>query len=171
MSLFPPIVVMTLALLSFVPAAQAHGTQAAPADMASVEQKPFGIAGDPRKATRTIKVSMSDRMRFTPNSITVRQGETVKFVVTNRGKVLHEMVIGTMADFKEHAALMKKFPGMEHDEPHMAHVRPGKTGEIAWTFNEPGHFNFACLIAGHFESGMQGKITVLPAKDSKQESK
>lgn len=171
MPLFPPTVVVSFALLSFVLPAQAHGTQTAPADRARAEQKQFGIAGDPKNATRTIKVSMSDRMRFTPNSITVRHGETVKFVVTNRGKVLHEMVIGTMADFKEHAALMKKFPGMEHDEPHMAHVRPGKTGEIAWTFNEPGDFNFACLIAGHFESGMLGKITVLPVKESKQESK
>ena len=60
----------------------------------------------------------------------------------------------------EHAALMQKFPNMEHDEPYMAHVPPGKTGEIVWTFNRAGEFDFACLIAGHYQAGMVGKIVV-----------
>ena len=61
---------------------------------------------------------------------------------------------------KVHAEMMKKHPGMEHDEPYMAHVPPGKTGEIVWTFNRAGTFEFACLMAGHFEAGMIGRITV-----------
>jgi uncharacterized cupredoxin-like copper-binding protein len=55
---------------------------------------------------------------------------------------------------------MIKFPTMEHDEPYMAHVAPGKTGEIIWTFNRAGQFEFACLIAGHYQAGMVGKIMV-----------
>jgi len=124
------------------------------------EQKTFGIAGDPKKVSRTIQVTMSDAMRFDPSAITVKRGETVKFVIENKGQMMHEMVIGTMKELKEHAALMKKFPGMEHDEPYMAHVKPGSTEEIVWQFNPPGEFNFACLIAGHFEAGMVGKVTV-----------
>ena len=78
----------------------------------------------------------------------------------NDGKVMHEMVIGRMKELKEHAELMRKFPNMEHDEPYMAHVAPGKLGEIVWQFTQPGEFHYACLIPGHMEAGMIAKITV-----------
>ena len=71
------------------------------------------------------------------------------------------MVIGTKTDLQEHAALMLKFPNMEHEEPYMAHVAPGKTGEIIWKFNKAGDFDFACLVAGHYQAGMVGKIKVV----------
>jgi uncharacterized cupredoxin-like copper-binding protein len=125
------------------------------------EQKPWGIAGDAKAVKRTIEVSMTDAMRFTPDKIDVKLGETVKFVIRNDGKLLHEYVIGTKKDLDEHAALMAKYPKMEHDEPYMAHVGPGKTGQLIWTFNRAGNFDFACLIAGHYTAGMVGKITVL----------
>jgi uncharacterized cupredoxin-like copper-binding protein len=99
-------------------------------------------------------------MRFTPDSLTLKQGETVKFVVKNSGKIMHEFVLGTMSELKEHSALMKKFPGMEHSEPYMAHVAPGKTETIAWQFTKAGNFNFGCLIPGHFEAGMVGNVAV-----------
>ena len=124
------------------------------------EQKEWGIAGDAKNVKRTIHVSMSDSMRFTPNKIEVKQGETVKIVLKNEGKMLHEMVIGTRKALDEHAALMLKFPGMEHEEPYMAHVPVGKSSEIIWTFNRAGDFDFACLIAGHYQAGMVGKILV-----------
>lgn len=125
------------------------------------EQKEWGIAGDAKAAKRTIEVAMTDNMRFTPDRIEVRQGETVKFVISNKGKVLHEFVIGSKQALDEHAALMMKFPDMEHDEPYMAHVKPGKSGEIVWTFNQAGRFDFACLIAGHYQAGMVGTINVV----------
>jgi uncharacterized cupredoxin-like copper-binding protein len=81
------------------------------------EQKPWGIAGDAKSVKRTVEITMTDTMRFTPDKIDVKQGETIKFVVKNSGKVLHEMVIGTKKDLDEHAAMMVKHPGMEHDEP------------------------------------------------------
>ena len=126
----------------------------------NAEQKNFGIAGDPKKASRTVRLSMTDTMRFNPVHIDVKQGETVKFVVKNDGKLMHEMVIGTMQELKTHAEMMRKHPGMEHDEPYMVHVGPGKTEEIVWHFNRPGEFNFGCLVAGHFEAGMIGKVSV-----------
>ena len=125
-----------------------------------MEQKEWGIAGDAKSVKRTIKISMSDNMRFTPDKIDVKQGETVRISLKNTGKILHEMVIGTKQELDEHAALMLKFPNMEHDEPYMAHIPPGKTGEIIWTFNKAGEFDFACLVAGHYQAGMVGKITV-----------
>ena len=92
--------------------------------------------------------------------IVVNKGDTVRFVVRNDGKVMHEMVIGTMQELKEHAELMRKYPGMEHDEPYMAHVAPGKTGEIVWQFTKAGEFHYACLLPGHMEAGMIAKIIV-----------
>jgi len=129
-------------------------------DASAMEQMTFGIAGDPAAADRTIRIAMDDSMRFTPGLIKVRQGETIRFVVTNKGKIMHEAVIGSMQELKQHSAMMKKFPTMEHEAPYMAHVKPGQSQEIVWTFNQPGDFYFACLIAGHFEAGMVGKITV-----------
>lgn len=124
----------------------------------------FGRPGDPQKVTRTIKVGMDDTMHFSSGHVHARQGDTVKFVVTNQGKIMHEMVIGTMKELKEHAELMKKHPGMEHDEPYMAHVSPGKTETLAWQFTKAGEFYYACLIPGHLEAGMIDKITVEPKK-------
>lgn len=138
---------------------ESHGKKPA-YDYAKAEETAFGKAADPRKAARTIRVSMSDAMRFTPAEITVRRGESVRFVVRNEGKVMHEMVLGTLKDLKEHAELMKKHPGMEHDEPHMAHVAPGKTGEMGWRFTRAGEFFYGCLVPGHFEAGMIGKVLV-----------
>ena len=126
----------------------------------STEEKAFGREGDPRKSTRTVKIDMSDAMRFTPAELAVKQGETVRFEVRNSGKTMHEMVLGTMNELKEHAELMKKHPRMEHDEPYMAHVAPGKTERIVWQFTKPGEFYYGCLIPGHFEAGMIGKVTV-----------
>ncbi len=126
----------------------------------STEEHAFGKQGDPKKATRTIAIDMTDTMRFGPAEITVRQGETVRFVVTNKGKMMHEMVIGTMAELKAHGEMMKKHPGMEHDEPYMAHVGPGKKSEMVWHFTRAGEFHYACLVPGHFEAGMIGKIKV-----------
>ena len=148
--------------------ASAHGDaeHAKTAGPAKKEQKAWGIAGDAKAAKRTIEVSMADNMRFTPEKIEVKQDETVKFVINNKGKTLHEFVIGTQKDLDEHAALMVKFPTMEHSEPYMAHVGSGKTGEILWNFNKPGDFDFACLIAGHYQAGMVGKIKVVAASKS-----
>ena len=127
------------------------------------EQKDWGIAGDAKAVKQTITLSMSDTMRFTPDKIEVKQGDTIKIMLKNTGTQMHELVIGTKKDLDEHAALMVKFPKMEHEEPYMAHVAPGKTGEIIWTFNKPGDFDFACLIAGHYQAGMVGKIKVTAA--------
>jgi len=152
-------------LVAISASAMAHGDEAHAKKAGPVkkEQKDWGIAGDAKSAKRTIEIGMADNMRFTPDSIEVRQGETVKFVVRNTGKVMHEFVIGTKTENDKHAELMIKFPTMEHDEPYMAHVGPGKTGEIVWTFNRPGDFDFACLIAGHYQAGMVGKIKVAAA--------
>jgi uncharacterized cupredoxin-like copper-binding protein len=128
------------------------------------EQVAWGIAGDARAVTRTVELTMSDNMRFTPDRIEVQQGEVVRLVVRNGGALFHEIVIGTKEALARHAALMARFPDMNHGEPYMSHVKPGATGELVWAFNRPGEFDFACLVPGHYEAGMTGKIKVVPAR-------
>jgi len=154
-------ILLAFAALLAVPLVHAHGDSHAPSAAAQpMVETEFGRTGDPEKVSRTVRVTMSDAMRFTPAELTVERGATVKFVVTNSGAALHEMVFGTLADLKAHAELMKKFPGMEHDEPFMAHVAPGKSGEIVWQFTKAGEFHYGCLVPGHFEAGMVGKVVV-----------
>jgi len=180
--------VASLCVLSFLPAsAFAHGgghkkKAVSKPDHVNAEENAFGSAGDPKQAGRAIRIGMDDGMHFVvtasarpdrttdvrtgggaqfpPGDIVVKRGETIRFVVRNDGKAMHEMVIGTMAQLKEHAELMRKFPGMEHDEPYMAHVAPGEEGEIVWKFTRAGEFHYACLVPGHLEAGMIAKIIV-----------
>jgi uncharacterized cupredoxin-like copper-binding protein len=143
----------------------AHGGMLADAHAAPMalikEQKDWGIAGEREQVDRSIEIRMTDHMRFTPDKLQVRLGETIRFVHRNDGQMLHEFVLGTRSELDAHAALMVKFPGMQHDEPYMAHVAPGQVGEIVWTFNRAGEFDFACLIAGHYQAGMVGQISVV----------
>src|SRR5574338_233561 len=124
------------------------------------EQQDWGIAGDEKAVSRTIPIVMTDEMRFMPDQIAVRLGETIRFSHKNRGAVMHEMVIGTPKTLAEHAEMMQRFPEMEHDEPWMTHVAPGGRGQMVWQFNRAGEFQFACLIPGHFQAGMVGTIKV-----------
>ena len=120
----------------------------------------MGQPGVAAKVTRTIEVDMNDAMRFTPSDIAVKKGETVKFIVKNSGKIKHEMVLGSNQELKEHAAMMQKFPEMEHADANQISVDPGKTGQIIWKFSKAGTFDFACLQPGHFEAGMKGQVKV-----------
>ncbi|MBK7062582.1 MAG: cupredoxin family protein [Rubrivivax sp.] len=153
----------TLAAIAGLPA-RAHGDGAHDRSTAPAvkEQKAWGIAGDAGQVRRTVEFVMNDEMRFTPDRLQVTQGETLRLKIRNGGKLLHEFVLGTRAELDAHAALMLKFPNMEHEEPYMVHVQPGGSGHIIWTFNRPGDFDFACLIAGHYQAGMVGKVKVTP---------
>ena len=156
-------VAVSILFLGFLhTAVLAHGTEKHEysAKTTVKEQKPWGIAGDAKQATRKITIKMGDDMRFSPDKLDITQGETVQFTITNAGKLMHEFVIGTKPELDKHALEMIKNPGMEHDEPYMAHVAPGKTGSLVWQFNRAGEFDFACLIAGHYQAGMVGKLLV-----------
>jgi len=120
----------------------------------------FGSYEPGMKESKTITVTMSDSMRFSPEVITVKQGEVVKFEHTNSGAVTHEFVVGTEESLAEHAVMMQKFPNMEHEEPYMTHVSAGESGSTLWKFDKPGEYGFACLVPGHYEAGMKGKIIV-----------
>jgi uncharacterized cupredoxin-like copper-binding protein len=147
-----PFKIAAMALMLSSHLALAHDETAPPAAL--------GKPGNPARVSRTVKIEMQDTMRFTPSRITVKRGETIRFVVANKGKRKHEMVLGSIRQLKEHAALMLKFPDMEHSEPNQLAVEAGKTGELIWQFTRSAKVDFACLQPGHFEAGMVGTVTV-----------
>ena len=119
-----------------------------------------GVAGVAAEVTRTIDVDMADSMTFTPSAIDVQAGETIRFNVKNSGQLLHEMVLGTNDEIVEHHELMKRFPGMEHEDDNSVSLESGETGEIIWKFTKAGTFDIACLQPGHYEAGMKGNVVV-----------
>jgi uncharacterized cupredoxin-like copper-binding protein len=124
------------------------------------EAAAIGKPGQPANARKTVRVEMTDTMRFIPDRIDVKRGGTVRFVIVNTGKIDHEFVLGTAASLREHAEHMKRSPQMKHQSAHHVAVAPGKTKELVWQFTRPGTVEFACLVPGHFEAGMRGRVTV-----------
>jgi uncharacterized cupredoxin-like copper-binding protein len=123
----------------------------------------YGKAGDPKKPARVVSVVMAEKdgkMSFIPDRIEVRRGEQVKFALRNNGELDHELVLATLEENLKHAIEMQKNPDMEHDDPNAKRLAPKKTGEIVWQFTKAGEFDFSCLIPGHREAGMTGKIIV-----------
>jgi uncharacterized cupredoxin-like copper-binding protein len=122
-----------------------------------------GQPGDPQKPSRTVKVSMLEdgkRMLFDPPSIEVRPGEQIRFVLFNEGSEYHEFVLATLTENRKHAEFMKKFPKMEHNDPNAKRLSALSSDELLWKFTRRGEFEYACLIPGHFQAGMHGKIIV-----------
>ncbi|MBD1555719.1 cupredoxin family protein [Vibrio sp. S9_S30] len=119
-----------------------------------------GSAGNAADVTKTVSVSMKDTMTFTPSQFSVAAGETVRIFVKNDGKIPHELVIGSLESMKKHAEMMRKMPNMKHQESNMVTLQPGQMSALIWKFDEPGEVNFACLIPGHMEAGMVGKVIV-----------
>lgn len=99
-------------------------------------------------------------MLFDPAHVVVRNGEQIRFVLSNDGTENHEFVLATVAENNKHAKLMKKYPHMEHDDPNAKRLALLTDGEIVWKFTRRGTFEYACLIPGHREAGMHGTIEV-----------
>jgi uncharacterized cupredoxin-like copper-binding protein len=166
-----------ISLIGIGSVARAHGDEnhdkktgpASHDEHASVQHASvLGQAGDPNKVSRSVEIAMNDSMRYSLPTVSVKQNETIRFVLKNEGKLKHEMVLGTIEELKAHAALMVKFPEMEHADPNQASVEPGKTGELVWKFTKAGTFDFGCLQAGHYEAGMKGQVVVAGAKSHKE---
>lgn len=161
----------SLAILSVTAAAFASGGHE--------ERFSFGHPGQARQVDRVIPVKAGD-IFFDPKSVTVRAGETVKFVVTNTGKLVHEFVLGDQAEQAEHEREMRAMASMPmqgmdmgnghgmpmsgmqgmHHDPNGIRIEPGQTVSLIWTFTRPGRVEYGCHEPGHFAAGMVGKITV-----------
>lgn len=125
----------------------------------------FGQPGLAKDVTRTIRIE-ADEYSFAPAEIAVRVGETVKFVVVNNGKLMHELTIGDAAEQEAHQQSMSKMSDMKHDEgthqmpANAVHVPPGQTRELTWAFTKAGKLMIACNYPGHSMLGMVGSLDV-----------
>lgn len=141
--------------------------------------------GEPGKAsevTRIIEIVMSDNW-FEPEKISVKSGETIRFVLKNEGEFVHEFNIGTatmharhqteMAVMFEHGVLevdkihfdkmqmdMGNGQTMDHDDPNSVLLEPRKNAELVWKFSSASRLEFACNIPGHYDAGMMGDIHI-----------
>ncbi|WQG58524.1 cupredoxin family protein [Pseudomonas sp. RTB3] len=141
----------------------------------------FGHPSAADKATRSVEVTLQD-IAFAPKSLDVKAGETVRFVLVNKGQLLHEFNLGDAAMHAEHQKEMLQMlasgmltstgmakmdhaamghGAMKHDAPNSVLVEPGKTAELTWTFSKASNLEFACNIPGHYQAGMIGKINVV----------
>lgn len=120
----------------------------------------IGQPGNPREVSRTVGVTMSDAMHFTPDRIEVRTGETIRLQLRNEGQLRHELVLGEPEALRRHAAMMQMMPDMQHIGPNMTSLAPGESGELIWKFTRAGTVSFACLQSGHLEAGMHGVVAV-----------
>ncbi len=122
-----------------------------------------GVPGNPKNSARVVKIIMRDEndvMRFVPDTIEIKKGEQIRFVISNEGIYRHEFMLATKIENSKHALLMKKYPDMEHQDPNGIQLHSFSNGEIIWKFTKRGEFEFACLIPGHYEAGMHGKVIV-----------
>lgn len=116
-----------------------------------------GAAGG--EADRTVEIEMVD-IAFKPNQLSVKAGETIRFVFPNRGEIEHEAVIG---DEEAQAAHKEGVHGGGYGGSKQAprvEVFPGETGELTHTFEKPGQLLIGCHEPGHYDAGMRVDITV-----------
>jgi uncharacterized cupredoxin-like copper-binding protein len=142
--------------------ALALGASAAHADAGHAHFS-AGVPGDPKKPARVIEVMMKEsdgKMEYVPSRVEVKRNEQIRFVLKNAGELAHEFVLASTADNLKHAALMQKYPDMEHDDPNGKTLQPKASSEILWRFTKRGQFEFGCLIPGHREAGMTGIVIV-----------
>ena len=124
----------------------------------------FGEPGKAENVTQTINVEIHDsngEMRFEHAPMTIKQGDVVKFVVTNKGAGDHEFSVGDSPSQRAHALMMEKMPDMKHENDATAiSLKPGETKELIWAFTKPinGNIEFACQIPGHYQAGMFSKV-------------
>jgi uncharacterized cupredoxin-like copper-binding protein len=157
--------VIAAIMMAIVPGvAPAAGSHAGGHGHGEAGMMAIGKPGDAAKADRAVTITMMEKgdggMVFEPSSLAIEEGETVRLKFVNTGELVHEFVMDVQDGIMEHKALMERFPEMEHDDANSIKLAPGATGEIVWTFAKAGDFGFACLIPGHYDSGMKGQISV-----------
>jgi uncharacterized cupredoxin-like copper-binding protein len=122
-----------------------------------------GEPGNAKQAARTVEVTATDEgghMTFAPDKLDIARGEQVRFNIRNVGALPHEFFIGSKPENAEHGKMMAEMPDMKHNDPNAVTIPAGKSASLVWRFSKAGVFEFACLIAGHYESGMHGVVIV-----------
>ena len=142
--------------------------------------KAIGFKGKEENVDRVINVSMYDNY-YQPNKFKVKKNETIKFVVENKGQLVHEFNIATQEMHLKHQPEMmmmvenkiilvdkidkqkmkemsKKNPAMAHSHSNSVLLSPGESAELIWKFSNTVDIEAACNVPGHYAAGMIAKI-------------
>ena len=130
----------------------------------SAQHHHMSAVGEPaqdKDVTKTIHVTMLDTMKYEfDGPLDIKEGDVIRFVVKNEGKILHEFSIGNAMEQKKHAEMMKSMPDMIHEDPNTLSLEAGGKGELIWRFKGKEEVVFACNIPGHYEAGMFAKVSL-----------
>ena len=142
--------------------------------------KAIGVKGNVANVDRVVTVLMYDNY-YEPNLIKVKKNETIKFLVQNKGELVHEFNIATKEMHLKHQPEMmkmveneillvdkidkqkmkemsKKNPAMAHSHSNSVLLSPGEKGQIIWKFSNFVDIEAACNVPGHYDVGMIAKI-------------
>ena len=142
--------------------------------------KMIGMQGNKESVDRTIKVSMYDNY-YQPSKFIIKKNETIKFIVQNKGELVHEFNIATKKmhlkhqpemlmmveneilladkiDKKKMMEMSKKNPSMAHKHSNSVLLAPGESAELIWNFSNSAVIEAACNVPGHYEAGMVAEI-------------
>ena len=120
---------------------------------------------------------------FEPKSIKVKSGETIKFVVENKGELVHEyniatkkmhlkhqpemlmmmqmgILLPTKLDMKKMKEASKTNHDMSHSHSNSLLLEPNKKGEIIWKFSTNKELEIACNVPGHYQAGMVSSVFI-----------
>ncbi len=145
-------------------AAPAFANEGAMHHHTEAEAAAFGKLGNAKNVDRTITITATE-IAFDVKNITVKAGETVRFVLVNKGEQPHELSIGSTDEMAEHRQMMVDMAGMDmsemhHEEGNSISTEPGETKELIWQFGKAGSYEFSCNYPGHSEIGMTGPLVV-----------
>lgn len=87
--------------------------------------------------------------KFDSSLTTFSVGTPYHFVITNKGTVGHDWMIIAQGEKDETKALI----AVEDTD-----LQPGKSVTEDFTFTQPGNYEFACHVEGHYEAGMHLNI-------------
>ena len=114
--------------------------------------------------SRTVEIHAGDDLRFQPDQVAVKVGETITFKLVNTAQVEHDFTLGDDAAQTEHEKEMRAMSSGDMagmgDSGNAIHIPPGQTKTITWTFTKAGTTLYGCHEPGHYASGMKGTITV-----------
>ena len=140
----------------------------------------IGTKGKASDVNKVIVVNMYDNY-YEPSKIEIKKGETVKFVVKNKGELVHEFNIATKTmhlkhqpemmmlveneiilldkiDKKKMMEMAKKNPSMAHSHSNSVLLSPGESADLIWKFTNSLKIEAACNVPGHYEAGMIAEI-------------
>jgi len=122
----------------------------------------FGHPGKAADVDRTVTLSAGDDMGYSMPSLTVAQGDTVRFVFTNTGTGTHEFFVADEDTQRQIDAARASHPDQGLDRPYGVRIQAGQTKEVIWRFDHVGSFQLACHMPGSIKTSMTGQIDVTP---------